>query len=65
MPPANAFERMDMKVIQDDDDMTHVVLDGRFDIQGAHTVPASACRTTSVSTARDGLATSGRPELLG
>jgi anti-anti-sigma factor len=30
--------RMDMKVIQGDDEMTHVVLDGRFDIQGAQEV---------------------------
>ena len=30
--------RMDMKVIQDDDEVTHVVLDGRFDIQGAQEV---------------------------
>ena len=29
---------MDMKVIQGDDEMTHVVLDGRFDIQGAQEV---------------------------
>jgi anti-anti-sigma factor len=29
---------MDMKVIQDGDEMTHVVLDGRFDIQGAQEV---------------------------
>jgi hypothetical protein len=29
---------MDMKVIQDDDEVTHVVLDGRFDIQGAQEV---------------------------
>ncbi len=26
---------MDMKIIQADDEITHVVLDGRFDIQGA------------------------------
>src|ERR1700733_3264567 len=30
--------RMNMKVIQADDEMTHVVLDGRFDIQGAQEV---------------------------
>jgi anti-anti-sigma factor len=30
--------RMDMKVIHGDDEMTHVVLDGRFDIQGAQEV---------------------------
>ena len=29
---------MDMKVIQADDEITHVVLDGRFDIQGAQEV---------------------------
>ena len=29
---------MDMNVIQDGDEMTHVVLDGRFDIQGAQEV---------------------------
>ena len=29
---------MDMQVIQADDDITHVVLDGRFDIQGAQEV---------------------------
>jgi anti-anti-sigma factor len=29
---------MDMKVIQDDGDIAHVVLDGRFDIQGAQEV---------------------------
>jgi anti-anti-sigma factor len=29
---------MDMKVIQDGDEMTHVVLYGRFDIQGAQEV---------------------------
>jgi anti-anti-sigma regulatory factor len=29
---------MDMKVIQDGDEMSHVVLDGRFDIQGAQEV---------------------------
>ena len=29
---------MDMKVIHGDDEMTHVVLDGRFDIQGAQEV---------------------------
>jgi hypothetical protein len=27
--------RMDMKVIQDADEITRVVLDGRFDIQGS------------------------------
>jgi anti-anti-sigma factor len=32
--------RMDMKVIQSDDEVTHVVLDGRFDIQGAEEVDA-------------------------
>jgi anti-anti-sigma factor len=31
-------ERMDMQVIQADDEITHVVLDGRFDIQGAQEV---------------------------
>ena len=29
---------MDMQVIQADDEITHVVLDGRFDIQGAQEV---------------------------
>ena len=29
---------MDMKVIQADNEITHVVLDGRFDIQGAQEV---------------------------
>lgn len=29
---------MDMQVIQADDEITHVVLDGRFDIQGAEEV---------------------------
>ncbi|MBV8794198.1 MAG: STAS domain-containing protein [Hyphomicrobiales bacterium] len=29
---------MDMKVIQDDGEVAHVVLDGRFDIQGAQEV---------------------------
>jgi len=29
---------MDMQVIQADDEITHVVLDGRFDIQGAQDV---------------------------
>jgi anti-sigma B factor antagonist len=29
---------MDMKIIQADDEITHVVLDGRFDIQGAQEV---------------------------
>jgi hypothetical protein len=29
---------MDMKVIQADDEITRVVLDGRFDIQGAQEV---------------------------
>ena len=29
---------MDMKVIQDDGEIAHVVLDGRFDIQGAQEV---------------------------
>jgi anti-anti-sigma factor len=29
---------MDMKVIQDDNEVAHVVLDGRFDIQGAQEV---------------------------
>src|SRR5271155_4575442 len=30
--------RMEMKVFQVDDEITHVVLDGRFDIQGAQEV---------------------------
>lgn len=30
--------RMDMKIIQDADEITHVVLDGRFDIQGSREV---------------------------
>ena len=30
--------RMDMKVIPSDDEIAHVVLDGRFDIQGAQEV---------------------------
>ena len=30
--------RMDMQVIQTDDEITHVALDGRFDIQGAQEV---------------------------
>jgi len=29
---------MDMQIIQTDDEITHVVLDGRFDIQGAQEV---------------------------
>ena len=29
---------MDMKVIEGDDEITHVLLDGRFDIQGAQEV---------------------------
>ena len=29
---------MDMQVIEGDDEVTHVVLDGRFDIQGAQEV---------------------------
>lgn len=29
---------MDMKIIQDADEITHVVLDGRFDIQGSREV---------------------------
>ncbi len=29
---------MDMKVTEDDADIAHVVLDGRFDIQGAQEV---------------------------
>ena len=29
---------MDMKVTKDDDEIAHVILDGRFDIQGAQEV---------------------------